>query len=517
MLPSLFECARPSRQVIRKELRQHQARALEMLAESLASGRKRPLIQAPTGFGKTLLAVHIIEQALERGQRVLFVAPAISLIDQTVEAFRAEGITDIGVMQGIHPLTNHNARVQICTIQTLARRRKPDAGVVIVDEAHVVHDTLVTLMNGPRWRDIPFVGLSATPWTKGLGKHYDDIIITSTTAELIEGGYLAPFIVFAPTTFDLSGVRVRAGEYVDADLSEAVDTPQLVGDVIETWLKRGENRPTLCYGVDRSHAKHLQERFIEAGVRAEYIDCFTEREEREAIFDRFRFGDTKVICNITTLTTGIDLDVRCIIDAHPTKSEMRYVQVVGRGLRTAPGKDRLIVLDHAGNSLRLGLVSDINHERLDDGKPRSKGEDSSEKKVPLPRLCDGCSAVIPMKATCCPQCGAAVRSKSGVVAAEGELVEIGSDTAPARSGATYTEKIRFMSELKGLADETNAQRKRQGKSLYSTGWAAVQFKEKFGGWPDYVIKAVPPEPPSLRVRQWVKSRQIAFAKARGGR
>jgi superfamily II DNA or RNA helicase len=196
---------------------------------------------------------------------------------------------------------------------------------------------------------------------------------------------------------------------------------------------------------------------------------------------------------------------------------MRYVQVIGRGLRTAPGKDKLIVLDHAGNSLILGLVSDIHHERLDDGKPNSKGGDSPEKKAPLPRLCEDCSAVIPLKATCCPQCGAAIRSKSGVVAAQGELVEIGSDAAPARSGATFTEKLRFMSELKGLADETNAQRKRQGKPLYSTGWPACQFKELFGHWPDYVIKAIAADAPSLKTRQWVKSRQIAFAKARGGR
>jgi hypothetical protein len=96
------------------------------------------------------------------------------------------------------------------------------------------------------------------------------------------------------------------------------------------------------------------------------------------------------------------------------------------------------------------------------------------------------------------------------------LVEFGSNAAPA-SAATYTEKLRFMAELKGLADETNAQRKRQGKPLYAAGWPSVQFRERFGDWPDYVVKAVPPESPSLKTRQWVKSRQIAFAKARGGR
>jgi len=173
-------------------------------------------------------------------------------------------------------------------------------------------------------------------------------------------------------------------------------------------------------------------------------------------------------------------------------------------------------LDHAGNSLRLGLVTDIHRERLDDGTPNSKSAEVSEKTVPLPRLCENCSAVIPIAATACPQCGATVRSKSGVVAAEGELVEFGSDAAPA-GAATYAQKLTFMAELKGLADETNAQRKRMGKPLYAPGWPAVQFKEKFGFWPDYVVKAVPPDPPSLKTRQFVLSRQIAFAKAHGGR
>ena len=489
-----------------------------MLDETLASGAMRALLAAPTGMGKTVIAARVIERWLERGECVLFVAPAISLIDQTVKAFQDEGLHDIGVMQGIHPMTNRNARLQIATVQTLARRRKPDAGVVIVDEAHQVHESLVKLMGGPRWRDVPFIGLSATPWTKGLGKHYDALIIASTTQELIASGHLSPFVVFAPpaATFDLSNVRTRAGEYVDADLSKAVDTPQLVGDVVTTWQKRGEDRPTLCYGVDRAHAKHLQERFVEAGVSAKYIDCFTDREEREVIFNRFRSGDTKVICNITTLTTGIDLDVRCIIDAHPTRSEMRHVQTIGRGLRLAPGKDKLIVLDHAGNSLRLGLVTDVHHDRLDNGEPNSKSAEATEKKAPLPRLCDDCSAVIPIAAKTCPQCGAPVRSKSGVVASDGELVEFGSNAALAGE-PTFTQKLTFMAELKGLADETNAQRKRMGKPLYAAGWPACQFKEKFGSWPDYVVAAVSPDEPSLKVRQWVKSRQIAFAKSRGGR
>ena len=179
---------------------------------------------------------------------------------------------------------------------------------------------------------------------------------------------MSPFVVFAPTEPDLSDVRTVAGEYHQGELADACNTSPLVGDVIDTWLQRGEDRPTLCYGVDRAHAEHLQQRFLEAGVPAEYVDCYTPNDERERIFRRFDAGTTRIICNVGTLTTGFDRDVRCIIDAKPTKSEILFVQTIGRGLRTATGKDKLIVFDHAGNHLWLGLVTDIHHEHLDDGK-----------------------------------------------------------------------------------------------------------------------------------------------------
>jgi CRISPR associated protein Cas1/Type III restriction enzyme, res subunit len=74
-----------------RPLRPHQVRALEALRGSLAAGNRRPMLQAPTGFGKTLTAAHIIQRALDKGKRVAFVVPALSLIDQTVAAFEAEG------------------------------------------------------------------------------------------------------------------------------------------------------------------------------------------------------------------------------------------------------------------------------------------------------------------------------------------------------------------------------------------------------------------------------------------
>jgi DNA repair protein RadD len=461
------------------------------------------MLQAPTGFGKTLTAAHIIRRALDKGKRVAFAVPALSLVDQTVAAFEAEGIHAIGVMQGTHPRTDREQPIQVCSVQTLARRKRPEVDLVLVDEAHELHREVFRWMTD--CPDVPFIGLSATPWSRGLGKHYDDLLVAATTANLIEQGYLSSFKVFAPSEPDLAGVSTVAGDFHEGQLAAAVDKPALVGDVIQTWLARGQNRPTLCYGVNRAHAEHLQQRFIEAGVAAKYIDCYTDRADRERIFNHFRDGVTRIICNVGVLTTGIDLDVRCIIDAKPTKSEILFVQTIGRGLRAAEGKDHLLVLDHGGNHLRLGLVTDIHHECLDAGEPRKSAEGDKERKKPLPRLCQDCQAVLAQSARGCPECGKVQEVRTDVEHRDGELVELGMTPAQRGGGMTLAERAEFHGELRWIATVRG----------YATGWASHKFRERFGSWPNHPqIRGTRPREPSLRTKNWLQSRQIAFAKAK---
>lgn len=301
------------------------------------------MVQAPTGMGKTVLAAHIVRGALDKGNRVCFVVPAISLIDQTVRSFHADGIEAVGVMQGIHEMTDSRQPVQVASVQTLMRRRRPDVNLVIVDEAHRWFDFMGEWM--AEWGAVPFIGLSATPWTKGLGKHYDDLIVAATTEDLIRDGYLSPFRVFAPSKPDLSGVRTVAGDYHEGDLAEVMNQRALVADLVTTWLQRAEGRPTLAFGVDRAHAKAIQADFQAAGISCGYIDAYTERPEREAIARAFNGGELQVVANVGCLTTGIDWDVRCIVLARPTKSEILFTQIIGRGLRTAPGKQDCLARD----------------------------------------------------------------------------------------------------------------------------------------------------------------------------
>jgi superfamily II DNA or RNA helicase len=458
------------------------------------------MLQMSTGAGKTLLSAHVIQRALDKGKCVAFSVPALSLIDQTVAAFEAEGIDCIGVMQGIHERTDRDQPVQICSVQTMARRKRPEVDLVIVDEAHQLNREIFRWMKD--CPDLPFIGLSATPWARGLGKYYDDLIVAATTADLIRGRYLSDFITFAPSEPDLAGVRTVAGDFHEGELAEAMDKPVVTGDIVQTWLQRAQERPTFAFCVNRRHAQHVAERFLEVGIACEYMDGATSREDREAIFARFRSGEARIICNVGVLTTGIDLDVRCIIDAKPTKSRILFAQTIGRGLRTAPGKDKLLILDHAGNHLRLGMVTDIGQNCLDDGCHRQAIDSRQrERSEPLPKICDECRCVVPRGARICSSCGAEIRARTDVEARAGELVELGSRRTGRREPEVW-EKRRFFAEPLSLR-----------KPHHSLRWPDAMFRQKFGHWPNGYDRVA--MEPSIETRNWVRSRQIAYAKAMG--
>lgn len=474
-----------------KELRPYQINALDMIRTSAGKGIRRIVCQMPTGAGKTVTAARLILSALVKGNDAIFIVPAISLIDQTVAAFEAVGITSIGVMQSNHPRTDPLARVQVASVQTLARRSIPDAALVIVDECHLGFDVLHRLMK--ERTDACFIGLSATPWAAGMGLHWQDLVIPVTIGELIEAGHLSKFAAFAPNVPDLSGVKIRSGEYVESALEVVMGEAKLMGNVVNTWLERGEDRPTLCFGVNRAHALELSKHFERQGIASAYVDAHTDRIERQVINQRFRDGDVRVICSVRTMTTGVDLPVACIIDAAPTRSAMLHVQKIGRGLRVNPGTEDCIILDHAGNSLRMGLVTDIHHNKLDKTEhgEKQKSNATAEK---LPKPCAKCETLHTAKT--CPACGHERKPVAGVVSAEGELVEITSR----KTAATIAERQRFWSMALWLDGDRN-----KGGKL-----ARGLYKGRFGDWPRG-LKDTPTRPDQAFLR-YEKSRRIAYAK-----
>jgi DNA-directed RNA polymerase subunit RPC12/RpoP len=216
-----------------------------------------------------------------------------------------------------------------------------------------------------------------------------------------------------------------------------------------------------------------------------------------------------VVCNVDTLTIGVDWDVRCISMVRPTKSIMKFVQIVGRGLRTAEGKEDLLVLDHSDNHLRLGFVTDIHRDSLNTGREAV----SAEKQVPLPKECPNCSYLRPPRVSVCPNCGFKPEVKP-VQHAEGNLVELMPKASKrvkpggVQFGDRLIPKGEFFGELKAYAAL-------KGRN---PGWASHAFREVTGVWPNAYRDAAP-MPVSAEVESWIRSRNIRWAKAhqRGGR
>ncbi len=333
------------------------------------------------------------------------------------------------------------------------------------------------------------------------------MIVVSTTQELIDKGILSPFKVFATGHPDLTGVRTVAGDYHEGELSTAMQAGTLTADIVRTWADKWGHNKTLCFAVDCAHAQGLQQRFLEAGISCGYQDARTPPDERREIKRKFHSGEYRVVSNVGTLTVGIDWEVRCLILARPTRSEMLYQQIIGRALRKAPGKEYAMILDHSDTTQRLGFVTDIFHDHLDDGKP-NKTVSAEEKKVPLPKECEACSAMRPRNRLPCPNCGNVPEIISGIIEQDGELTELIPGMSRKRipeKDRLYTmeQKARFFAELKFYARARG----------YKEGWASNKFRDKHGVWPDHSIKHIAPVVYSMETAMWIKHTQIAWAKS----
>lgn len=475
-----------------KLLREHQLRAIGMLRQSLRAGNRRVVIQMPTGAGKTRTAAEIVTGALAKGNRVAFTVPAISLIEQTVAAFESEGIHALGVMQANHVRTDRSQPVQVVSVQTLGRRQRPDVEMVIVDECHQQFSAVRDWI-----RDDPskvFVGLSATPWARGMAEDWQDLLVPVRMQELIDRGFLSPFRAFAPSHPDMSGVKIRNGDYAEDGAAEVMGG--LVADVVDTWLARARGLPTLVFAVNLAHAAQLQEQFAAAGVRMGYCDAKTDLVERQLLFARMARGELSGIVNVGTLTTGVDADVRCVVLARPTRSEMLFVQMIGRALRTTPGKDHALILDHADNHARLGFVTDIHRDRLLSGKDKREAT-AKERGEAMPKECPSCGTLKPPKARTCPVCQFTPERRSDVEVEDGELVELLRDR---KTRAVKADKQRFWS----MARHLDAQRGKGGKL------AKALYRARFGVWPQGLSNQ--PIPPDGEFMSYERSRRIAYAK-----
>jgi superfamily II DNA or RNA helicase len=466
------------------------------------------MLCSPTGSGKTEMGMALVRGARAKHKRVIFLCNRVHLVEQTSRRFTKAGIAH-GIVQGDNTTRVYESML-VASIQTIARRGMPKVDLVLIDEAHTVagsreyREVIIAV------KDIPVIGLSATPYARGLGKHYDELggplfehmTVAATIPELIEDGYLVDCDVFAPSEPDMTGIkqaRDKFGDldYTDADVGRAVNKPELVGDIVTHWMRLARGTPTVCFAANIAHSKHIVERFLAAGVPASHVDCYTDEEERRAILARFESGEIQVISNVGILAEGWDVPAcRTMILARPTRSLIRYIQMAGRVLRPHESKDRALILDHSGTVLRLGHPTDEFPLELDDGKPREAKGSAPEREKPLPKACPSCSYIKLTNVHKCPQCGFAPERKADVDVKEGNLVLL-----DRKRKVSKAEKQRFYSQLLGVAQEKG----------YKPGWVSHKYQEKYGVWPrglDQIAAA-----PGREVLGFLKHLQIKAAKA----
>jgi DNA repair protein RadD len=457
-----------------KRLRSDQEDAIVRLREVVGSGEKRIVMQAPTGFGKALVMADITAAAVAKGRKVMITVPMISLVDQMVDMLAGQGVADVGVVQATHHMQDYGKPVQVCSVQTLAQRgldKLPEAAVVLVDECHKWFDFFGQWFTLPKWEKVPIIGVSATPWTKGLGSYFRELVTVRTIGQMMEAGTLASFRTFAPDRPDLNGVRNSGDDYVQDDVYQVMRGPRLTASIVESWRELGEDRPTVCFCVNRAHAAQVAKEFEDKGIASGYMDCNTPLWERAEVRQRFLRGDIRVVCNVDVIGLGVDWpEVSCISYCRPTRSDIRFVQNIGRGLRTSPGKKDLIVIDHSDTTLRLGFVSEIysEHTLLDDGKAKAK----QEKGVQLPKLCPECFFLKPPRQAVCPNCGHRVEQHAEPILCErGTLREIkpGEDDPLSRLRKRLPERAHVFGQLKWWAAHKG----------YKDGWAFYKYRELY--------------------------------------
>jgi superfamily II DNA or RNA helicase len=386
------------------KLRDYQDADVNRIRDAFARGRRRVVYQAPTGCGKTVLFVYVAGQSVALGRPVAIVVHRIELVDQTCEALAEAGIEYGVVANGFRE--NPAALVQVCMVRTLANRseRLKDVGLLVLDEAHhVVASTWAALLAAaPNAR---VLGTTATPMRldgKGLGAAFDELIVGPSVRELIDGGWLSRFAIFAPAperAVDLKGLRTVAGDYALGPLADRMSSDVIFEDVIKEFDKHLRNRSALAFCPTLDHSCATARMFRANGVNAVHLDGDTPAGERRETIARLG-REPLVITNCGLISEGLNVPVvGGIIMLRPTKSLGLYLQQIGRALRPAPGKDRAIVLDHASNVFRHGFPDTPREWSLAD-RPKQRGE------APVKR-CASCGALIPASARECPECGAA--------------------------------------------------------------------------------------------------------------
>jgi len=485
------------------QLRPHQLDVVQKIDEGFTEGHRCQLLYAPTGFGKTEVAMAIMKELSSKYKKTAMVLDRIVLVNQTSTRLARYGINH-GVMQSDHWRYRPMERIQVCSAQTLEKRENfPDIDLMIIDECHVQRKSVVDYVK--KNPSLKVIGLTATPFTKGLGTTYSNVVGAKSTGDLIDSGWLTPLKIFIAKEIDMTGVKKVAGEWSPDDVTKR--GMQITGDIVSEWIKNtneifGGPKKTVvfCAGVD--HGRDLERQFKEQGFNFVAISYKEDDEFKAQTIEEFSKPDSDIHGLIATdiLTRGFDVpDVMIGVSARPfSKSFSSHVQQMGRIMRPFEGKKFGVWLDHSGNYLRFRDDWDKLFTEgvtdLDDSGEKTKKEPTEKEKAAA--KCPACGSLWIWSGNACGNCGHEKRLKQ-VLNVAGELHELGMTSRQA-----LVENQNFYSELLYYAKARD----------YKEGWAAFKYKEKYGYWPNGLQKTT--RPTSVTTANFIKSRNIAWSKAK---
>jgi len=441
-------------------LRPYQQQLITDIRLQYQLGHKSVLAVLPTGGGKTVCFSYIAEQAAIKGNRVCILVHRAELLDQASRSLTAMGVRHGRIAAGKSMDLSH--AVQVASVQTLARRLhllpREFFQLLVVDEAH--HTTAGTWAKViDHFHAAKLLGVTATPIRsdgRGLGQHYQAMVQGPTAQQLTEQGFLAAAKVLAPPGFDSTGLRKRMGDFDAKEAEQRVGT--IMGDCLGHYRKHLPGQTAIAFCCSVAHAEAVAALFQSSGIAAASIDGSMDTTQRQQLLSDLGTGSLKVLTSCALIGEGVDVpSVGGCILLRPTASVALHLQMIGRCLRPQPGK-RAVVLDHVGNTVRLGHHLEERDWTLDGVAKRDREQ------APSVKVCPSCFSTSISTAQVCRECGHvfAPQERRELQQVDGELVEMAVAKRREQSSARDLESLRELAQQRG----------------YKRGWAERVYQAR---------------------------------------
>lgn len=382
-------------------LRPYQQTIVQSVNEAFSKAPK-VLLQLPTGGGKTVIFCEIVKQYLAKNKKAIIVVHRKELLDQASAALSRLQIQHSLIAPGERVDPSHT--VIVASVQSLNRKTlsfQPD--ILIIDEGHHAAGNNNWTKAIKKWPKAKTLGVTATPCRldgKPLGNLFNILVSGPPTAELISQNYLAPVRVFSPqASVTAEGVGTRIGEYIQSQLTERFDTPEVAEEAVFNFKRICPDAKAIVFCCSVLHAEHTAQAFQHAGFSSACLHGKLSKLERESILQQFQEGTIQVITSRDLISEGTDIpDAQAAILLRPTQSESLYLQQVGRVLRTSPDKRFAFIIDLAGNTWKHGLPDEHREWSITRGLRKTK--------IVQITKCTCCDSILSKAQEFCDNCGA---------------------------------------------------------------------------------------------------------------